>query len=333
MHGGRLRDASAHYGIAVADWLDLSTGINPDGWPIPELPPSAWSCLPEDNDELLDAARRYYRTDTLLPVAGSQAAIQALARLHKPCDAHVIYPSYSEHAHAWRGAGHRVVQVTSEKLESSAKTAAVLIVVNPNNPTGERFPLQRLVGCAERLAARQAWLIVDEAFIDATPEQSLVPLGPRPGLIVLRSLGKFFGLAGARVGFVCAPDEVLERIRRYLGPWGVATPSRLVATHALADSAWQQQNRERLSLAGQRLSEILRRHRLLPRGDCCLFQWVPHASAHAIHEKLARAGILTRLFDDPPSLRFGLPRTETDWQRLERSLADVASHLPSTVSA
>lgn len=322
-HGGRLRQAARRYGIPLADWLDLSTGINPLGWPVPAPPPAAWTRLPEDQDGLEAAARTYYRTQQLLVVAGSQAAIQALPRLRGHARVSVLDPGYFEHAQAWRHAGHQVTPVTAERLDDAAPTSDVLLLIHPNNPTGARFPLDRLLAWQARLAARDGWLVVDEAFMDVTPETSLARFCPRPGLIVLRSLGKFFGLAGARVGFVLAQPELLERLDALLGPWAVSSPARWVAARALADHAWQHSNRRRLVAAGQRLGAVLTRHGLPPDGGCGLFQWVRAPDAARLQDRLARRGVLTRLFTAPPSLRFGLPGTEAEWERLDATLAGV----------
>ena len=156
--------------------------------------------------------------------------------------------------------------------------------------------------------------------MDATPEHSLASACPRPGLIVLRSLGKFFGLAGARVGFVLAEQNILQPLAELLGPWPIAAPSRYVATKALRDTDWQHATREALPRDAQRLTELLRAQGLQPTGENSLFQWVCRADAANIHEQLARQGILTRLFDAPHSLRFGLPRDEAQWARLAEAL-------------
>ena len=320
-HGGRLRAAAARYGIALDQWLDLSTGINPNGWPVPAIPTASWARLPEDDDGLEQAAQSYYETEHVLPVAGSQAAIQALPRLRPRSRVAVLDPGYAEHAYAWRRAGHEVTGVAAERLDEAMQDSDVLLLIHPNNPTGARFPVEQLLHWHARLAARGGWLVVDEAFMDVTPEHSLCHYSARPGLIVLRSLGKFFGLAGARVGFVLAEPAVLDAIEARLGPWAVSAPSRWVARAALADIAWQQSARPALLAAGARLAELLRSRGLAPTGGTALFQWVRTADAAAWHERLARQGILTRLFADPPSLRFGLPHHETDWARLATALA------------
>ena len=326
-HGGRLRQAAARYRVPLADWLDLSTGINPQGWALSwsgATEPGLWSRLPEDDDGLEQAAASYYGTKHLLPVAGSQAAIQALPRLRAPGRVGVIAPGYGEHARAWALAGHRVTPLAVETIESALPSLDVLVLIHPNNPTGARFLRADLLRWHDLLAERGGWLLVDEAFMDTTPGKSLAAVCPRPGLILLRSLGKFFGLAGARVGFVLADAAVTQPLAALLGPWTIAAPSRWIAAQALADTPWQLAAQARLIAAGARLADLLRAHGLPPQGGCALFQWVPTDRAIEIHESLARVGILTRLFDNPPAVRFGLPGPETEWARLEEALNAMA---------
>lgn len=324
-HGGRLRQAARRYDIALADWLDLSTGINPNGWPVPVVPAQSWLRLPEDDDGLQPAAEQYYGASSLLAVAGSQAAIQILPRLRSPGTVAVIAPGYAEHAHAWRQSGHRVLPVAPENVDDVIPQTNVLVLVHPNNPTGTWFGTEQLLDWHAQLATRNDWLIVDEAFVDATPERSLAPFTPRAGLIVLRSLGKFFGLAGARMGFVLAERNLLDPMHSLLGPWSVSGPTRWVAARALADRGWQQTARQRLTHASERLAKLLARHRLAPSGGCALFQWVRTGDALPLHERLARRGVLVRLLAEPPSLRFGLPANEADWARLDTALREATT--------
>ena len=322
-HGGRIRAAAQRYGIPENDWLDLSTGINPNGWPVPDVPQEIWQRLPQDDDELTAAAQRYYGTTALLAVAGSQAAIQALPRLRAPCRMAVVTPSYAEHAHAWRQHGHQVTPMSAAEILRSGDDLQVVLIVNPNNPSGKLFTRDELLHLHEKLAARGGWLIVDEAFMDAAPEHSLASLSPRAGLIVLRSVGKFFGLAGARAGFVLAEQTLLNSLAALQGPWPIAAPSRYVTTLALRDFTWQQTTRHALALAAQRLADLLTQHGLMPDGGCGLFQWVRSDDALSVHEQLAQRGILTRLFDVPHSVRFGLPRDEAEWAQLAAALSEV----------
>ena len=328
-HGGRLREAAMRYDIPLADWLDLSTGINPNGWPVPEVPPSCWSRLPEDDDGLERAARNYYDAEHVLPVAGSQAAIQALPRLPSHSRVSVLALGYAEHACAWQRAGHTVTPVSAGQVDEAVAQADVLLLIHPNNPTGACFPVEQLLDWHARLAARGGWLVVDEAFMDVTPEHSLCRHIAREGLIVLRSLGKFFGLAGARVGFVCAQASLLAHLHGVLGPWSVSAPARWVATSALTDRAWQDAARKRLGTDGARLQALLAQHGLSPDGGCALFQWVRTPGAQDLHEALARQGILTRLFIESSSLRFGLPGDEIAWARLDAALSGVTVQHPA----
>ena len=317
-HGGLLRRASARYGISLERWLDLSTGINPRSWTGEPPPREAWRRLPEDEDELAQAAREYYGAPDVLPTAGSQAAILNLPRLRPPCRVGVLTPGYAEHTAGWRAAGHTVVPVAP--AECAAAALDVLVLINPNNPTGHRFTRAELLGWHRQLGARGGWLVIDEAFADSDPKDSLAAETQREGLVVLKSLGKFFGLAGARVGFVLAAEALRRRLAQQLGPWTVAGPSRAVAIQALRDRPWQAETRRRLRAAAERLAALLHGCALEPAGGCDLFQWVPTPHAPLIHEHLARNGILCRLFESPAALRFGLPGTEEDWERLQTAL-------------
>ncbi len=337
VHGGGLRAVAAHYQIPWSDWLDLSTGINPLGWPIPRLPPSVWQRLPENDDGLLAAAADYYGTGALLPVAGTQAALQVLPQLRHAGNVVIAAPTYAEHARAWQGVGHEVrllpwSVLTGPPTESTRLVldqADVFIVVHPNNPTGDVVDTDRLLAIHARLSRRGGWLIVDEAFMDATPGQSLVVRAPPAGLIILRSLGKFFGLAGLRVGFVMAEPGLLQTLDHRLGPWAVNGPGRYLATRALRDARWIDTMRLHLPLASARLAALLKRHGLSPSGGNPLFQWVKTTSAPALQQALAQQAIWVRRFDDPQSLRFGLPGTEADWLRLDNALAQICSETNS----
>jgi cobalamin biosynthetic protein CobC len=320
-HGGRLRAAARRYGISLDDWVDLSTGINPQPYPVPPVPPDAWHRLPEDDDGLLDTAAAYYGTTELLPVAGSQAAIQALPALIPGERVTLLAATYAEHPHAWRT--RRLRRCAADEVDAALADTDVLVLANPNNPTGERFDAARLLDWHARLAARGGWLIVDEAFIDVDPADSLAACAGRPHLVVLRSLGKFFGLAGARVGFVLAESTLRARLAAHLGPWTLSGPARHAARAALADRTWQQVTRRTLPTAGERLAALLRRHQPGTTQGTALFQWLRHPQAAALHDALARRAILVRLFDAPAALRFGLPADEAQWQRLAAALREL----------
>lgn len=314
-HGGRIGEAARRYGIPRAEWLDLSTGIAPWPYPVSMPPPEVWQRLPEEADGLEAAALAYYGTDRLLMLPGSQSAIQWLPRLFPAGRVAMPAPLYNEHPAAWQAAGHSVV--------GWGETADYAVLCNPNNPTGEKHARNALIERARGLRL----LVVDEAFIDAEPEESLAAIAGDAGaknIVVLRSLGKFFGLAGARVGCAIGSPELLGRLAECIGPWAISHPARWAARQALADRAWQAAQRERLHAASQRLAELLRATGLGEPSGCTLFQYVVTPHAVALHEGLACRGILARRFDAPPALRFGLPGDETEWQRLTKALREIA---------
>ena len=319
-HGGRLRKAALQYGIAQEDWLDLSSGLAPWPWPIPPIPLRAWARLPETDDGLEQAACDYYGAAQVLPVPGSQAAIQLLPRLRRAGKVGVLSPCYAEHAEAWRRAGYIVREVLEQEVDFFLDSLDVLVVVNPNNPTGLSLTPQRLLDWHARLAQRGGWLVVDEAFMDNTPHLSLASQANQVGLIVLRSFGKFFGLAGVRLGFVLAERKLLKLLAEQVGPWAVSGPTRELGQVCLRDSAGHTYQRQRCEDASQRLFRLLEQYGLRPQGGCALFQWLITDRAEQLHEFMAQRGILLRLFVHDSSLRFGLPGTDADWLRLEHAL-------------
>jgi len=318
-HGGRLRKAALEYGIAEADWLDLSSGLAPWPFPVPDIPSRAWARLPETDDGLEQAACEYYGAGQVLPVAGSQMAIQLLPRLRRVGKVGVLSPCYAEHAEAWRRNGYIVREVLEEEVDFFLDSLDVLVVVNPNNPTGLSLTPSRLLGWHSRLAQRGGWLVVDEAFMDNTPQLSLAPCAHQVGLIVLRSFGKFFGLAGVRLGFVLAERKLLKLLAEQIGPWAVSGPTRVVGQVCLQDTEGQARQRALTEQASERLALLLEAHGFKPQGGCALFQWLMTDRAEALHEFMARRGILLRLFTHNSSLRFGLPGEEADWVRLDQA--------------
>lgn len=321
-HGGRLQRAVREYGIAREQWLDLSSGIAPWPFAIPAIAQAAWARLPESEDGLEQAARHYYGATQLLPVAGSQAAIQALPHLRAAGRVGVLTPCYAEHPYAWQRAGHQLIELAEDDVEQVLDSLDVLVVVNPNNPSGRLFMREQLLAWHARLARRGAWLVIDEAFIDTSPAQSVVDCAERPGLIVLRSFGKFFGLAGVRLGFAMAEPSLLARLAELLGPWTVPGPTRVLGQACLNDSAAQLAQTVRCAQASQRLATVLGDAGLSATGGCELFQYLRFEQARHLHAFLARRGILVRLFEHPAALRFGLPACAAEEQRLAQALAD-----------
>lgn len=324
-HGGNLREAALQYEIPLADWLDLSTGINPQHYPIAPIHPAAWQRLPEDNDGLVEAACSYYGCQSALPTAGSQAVIQVLPCLRLPLTVAMPRVMYQEHAYAWQQNGHHVIHFEGEPDTTLLATVDVLLICNPNNPTGQRFSKDRLLSWYQAFSARNGWLVVDEAFMDVTPEDSLANMSHLENLFVLRSLGKFFGLAGARVGFVLGHAKWLAKVQEALGPWSLTGPSRIMAKKALSDVQWQVATQRKLIEQSERLKQLLESVQLNPVQGTALFQYVETTDAVILHQRLAKLGIWVRLFESPTlALRFGLPAANA-WNRLASALKQVVN--------
>lgn len=328
-HGGNLDDARARYGTPEAGWLDLSTGINPHPYPLPELPRSLWTALPQAAGEaaLTRAAAHAYAAPspaTVVPAPGTQALIQVLPRVLGHDRAAVVGPTYGEYAPAWRAAGAEVREVGDaadglSALEGASRPA--LVLCNPNNPDGRTWPPEALVELAGQLARAGGTLVVDEAFADVRPEVSVAPAADRPGLVVLRSFGKFFGLAGLRLGFAVCNSSHAASIGRALGPWSVPGPALEVGRAALADAAWQTAMRARLAADAERLGALLTAAGLDTLGGTALYQLAAHPDAAGWHDRLARQGIWVRAFQRQPTwLRFGLPGAEAGWRALAAAL-------------
>jgi cobalamin biosynthetic protein CobC len=320
-HGGNLCDAVIRFRRPFEDWLDLSTGINPQPYPVPVLAANAWHRLPEADPALAMAAQNYYNAPRMLQVAGTQAAIQALPRLRSPSRVVVAAPAYAEHAHHWALAGHAMREVSYQDLGNAVAGCDVMVICNPNNPTGATISPELLLSWSDRLMSRGGWLVVDEAFADTTPMMSVAAQSHCPGLIVLRSVGKFFGLAGLRLGFVAAHRQLLAELADALGPWTVSGPAQEIGYAALTDRQWQESTRVQLLQSGNRLHALLADHGI-HAGGSALYQWWAEPKATAFWRHMAQHGIWVRLFTRGAcGIRLGLPPDETGWQRLQLALA------------
>jgi cobalamin biosynthetic protein CobC len=232
-------------------------------------------------------------------------------------------PTYSEHAIAWSRTD-RIVSPQAGWLELAR--ADVAVVVNPNNPDGRLIERPQIAALADDLAKRRGVLIVDEAFCDITPEASAVPLAARDNLIVLRSFGKFFGLAGLRLGFCIGAPAFAGRLADALGPWAVSGPALEIGARALTDAAWIGQTRARLAAQRARLQGVLAGAGLRIVGGTDLFCLIDSPSAGVLHRHLGAAGILVRRFADQPRwLRFGLPGDDAGLARLAAALSGYAA--------
>ncbi|MCC1493285.1 threonine-phosphate decarboxylase CobD [Cognatishimia sp. F0-27] len=314
-HGGNLDEAMQRYGGTAADWLDLSTGINPQPYPVPEIPQSAWADLPTRTAMagLIDAARRAYRTKAaIVATHGAQGAIQMVPFLRPATGrAVVLGPTYNEHAACLRMAGWPVDEVAQPDACAGAEIA---VIVTPNNPDGRLYTADAL----RRLAATVGLLVVDESFMDPTEPHSLAPLlgDALPNVVVLRSFGKFYGLAGVRLGFALARPALADRLAGLAGPWPVSGPAIAIAQHALADGDWQRATIARLERDSARLDALAEACGWRLVGGTTLFRTYDTPDAAAAQDALAHGRVWSRIFPYSTSwIRLGMPPSDR-WPQL-----------------
>ncbi|MGI2034734.1 threonine-phosphate decarboxylase CobD [Rhizobium panacihumi] len=331
-HGGNLAGASARFPNAPKPWIDLSTGINPHAYPHSDIASTAFSRLPEPSalQELKAGAAAVYGAPSAQNVAaapGTQILLPLLVEaafggsMPPGAKAAILSPTYAEHARMARLAGF---DLTETRNFENLFAADLALVVNPNNPDGRLIERHDLLRLAAHMAAKGGLVVVDEAFMDVMPAGHSVAGDIGPGLAVLRSFGKFYGLAGLRLGFALASLEDARRIEARLGPWAISGPALTVATRALADSNWQNTMRQTLQAEAARLNDMLTEAGLDVVGGTTLFRLVRHHQAAILFEQLGEAGILVRPFTERPhDMRFGLPCGE-GWERLQKLLVSKA---------
>ena len=317
-HGGDMDRAMARFGGAEGDWIDLSTGINRQPYPLPPLAPPLWQDLPRAADlaRLTASAARLYGVapDHVLPLSGAQAAIQLYPRLGQPGRARVLGPTYNEHAGALVSQGWQVETVLDPAQLVGADLA---VVVNPNNPDGRCWRPEDL----RALAMSVGRLIVDESFADAVPQVSVSADAGQGGLIILRSFGKFWGLAGLRLGFLLGSPDDVAQMSGLAGPWSVSGPACAIGALALADKDWQTATIARLTDETARLDALAARAGWPLVGGAHLFRTYVTPNAGAAQTHLAKARIWSRIFPYSPTwIRLGLPGTKSEWARLEAAL-------------
>jgi cobalamin biosynthetic protein CobC len=310
-HGGGIDAAVVRYGGARADWLDLSTGINRVPYPLPDFSAADWTDLPDRAafDRLDAAARRFWAVPEgaeVLPAPGASALIARLPALAAHGTVRIDSRTYNEHEAAYREAGWTVLH---------EGTAPVRTVVHPNNPDGTLWDGRDAPDGTGTL------LVIDESFCDATPDASLIARAAEPGVIVLKSFGKFWGLAGLRLGFAIGHPDTLAPLARLTGPWAVSGPALRVGALALSDAPWADATRKRLAMDAARADALMAAAGASVAGGTFLFRLYEVDDARAWQDRLARHRILTRIFPYSGSwLRLGLPGSDGEWQRLAAAL-------------
>lgn len=322
-HGGNLSAAAKAFNIPESDWLDLSTGISPWTYPTPNIPDAIWRTLPYQDDELLLAAAQYYGTpiDHITPVSGSQDAIRRIPKLLDKSHIAIPFLGYKEHQLSWELAGHTVHLYHSfEELCSLLQHDAIdhCVLINPNNPSAEYWNIPQMEMVYQSISTR-GYLFVDEAFMDVDEAHSIAMshLSSKPQLIVLRSVGKFFGLAGLRLGFVLGSGNLVNHLRQDIMPWGVNHLAMFVGKHALNDTKWHQQQKQRIRHQEAKVFSLLKQTFDNTKGIDRMVSAGLFTTLFGHKDKLssllscaAKQGILLRydeLSNQHAWLRFGLP--------------------------
>ncbi len=312
-HGGAIDAAITQFGGEREEWLDLSTGINPHRYPLPDFTTSDWANLPDQGamDRLLSAARAFWsvpKDAEIIAAPGASALIARLPYLRQPAEIQISRATYNEHRAAFENAAWRTVSTS----------APCRVIVHPNNPDGQLW---------RNPAAPKAHdlLVIDESFCDTSPAQTLIRMAPKPGVILLKSFGKFWGLAGGRLGFAIGAPDTLSRLSDLLGPWPVSGPVLRLGALALADFDWAKTMRKRLSKEAARLDTLLARYGAKLVGGTSLFRLFSVTDAHQFHHDLAQNRILCRIFPYSKTwVRLGIPACEADWQHLEKTLEKMS---------
>ncbi|UWR03860.1 threonine-phosphate decarboxylase CobD [Ruegeria conchae] len=306
-HGGGLDGAMARFGGVRTDWIDLSTGINPHTYLVSGLQPSDWMELPDHGafERLSDAARVFWNVPDgaeILPSPGASAVIARLPALAQAGRVQITMPTYNEHAAAFTAQGWTVHETGP---------AEARVIVHPNNPDGRIW---------QETDVDALLTVIDESFCDVTPDASLIHLAERPGIVVLKSFGKFWGLAGLRLGFAIGHPDLIARLNDLTGPWAVSGPALRIGTQALRDVKWADETCKRLANDATRLDQLVTAQSARLIGGTSLFRLYDVDDATAWQDRLARAHIWSRIFPYSRTyLRLGLPPAD-GWARLEAAL-------------
>jgi len=318
LHGGNVTLAAKEFGLPEDQWIDVSTGINRTSYPNTQLGAQIFQALPKISgmDRLLTAAKRFYEVNNSQVMAGpgTQSILQNLPLLFPKREIFIVTPTYSEHQYTWEQAGNKVLPVNTL---NAIPHDVVGVVVNPNNPNGQKYQVEDLLNLSENLEL----LVIDEAFCDYSPDLSVIPHLAKHKILVLRSLGKFFGLAGLRLGFAVGMAEITQHLQTRLGPWAVSSPAIEIGIRALSDTSWVSEMRKILKSQSLRLNNILKKQNLFILGGTALFTLIKTDHASEIFSALATEGILVRQFVNYKTwLRIGLPGAENEWKKLEYTL-------------
>ncbi|SNZ12593.1 L-threonine O-3-phosphate decarboxylase [Natronoarchaeum philippinense] len=253
-----------HGGESDTDVLDFSANVNtrtPDG--VGGVYGAALERsrrYPDDGyPEFRAAAAEYVGCvpDQIVPTPGGLAAIRFAIEcaLTPGDDALVPAPSFGEYAREVRLQGAAPEFVAHDRLlDADPEAYDLVIVCNPNNPTGDAYDPDALSAFADDCAATGTTLLVDEAFLGFTDRPSLAG---HEGAVVARSLTKLFGLPGLRAGFAVATGDRFDNLATARRAWNLGTPAAAVGAHCLRDESFVAETRGRIASERDRLRAAL----------------------------------------------------------------------------
>jgi threonine-phosphate decarboxylase len=260
LHGGQLRQIAARFGIPVADLLDFSANVNPDG-----PPASAVIALQQTIDEpailmnypdleemaLRESLARYagIRPENVAVANGFVPLLDAALRMLPIRTCLVPVPAFVEYRRTLERSRvelipHYLTAESDFRLDLARlfdRSCDAILLANPQNPSGVLSSRDSLLRIVEWAAELKVHVLLDEAFIDFCPEASLANVADRfPNLIVFRSVTKFFGMAGLRVAYAVAGAERSKQIQEMVAPWSITSLASLAARVAVQDEAYVQ---------------------------------------------------------------------------------------------
>ena len=305
-HGGDLDKAINKYGGKKEQWIDLSTGINPNSYPHSDINIKEFRNLPSKTDilKLNEIAKISFQTNaSVSSLMGAQAAINILPVLFPIGNITILEPTYNEYNKVFSDFSRNIITV---RTLHELKNSQIAILCNPNNPDGRLYSNEDLIELSKNVQV----LIVDESFIDQYPENSLSTKinNQTNNIIILRSFGKFFGLAGLRLGFTITGKKLDKKIKDLIGPWPISSITSIIASKALCDNVWKENTIKYLQENSRLIDSLTSKLKWEIVGGTNLFRLYKTPNASIAQDKLAKLKVWTRRFSYSPYwIRLGIP--------------------------
>ena len=315
-HGGDIDLAIKKYGGEREDWIDLSTGINGTSYPWQQSIKFELRNLPSNKllvnlERAASAAYKVAENTETAAVSGAQQIISLLPICLKSYNSVAILgPTYNEYEKAFKSSGIKAQTVSEVSKLSSSDIA---IIVNPNNPTGKVIAEEIL----DDLSKKVRILIIDESFKTFSSRR----IQKFENVIQINSLGKFFGLAGVRLGFVSGPSDFIKSVRRMLGPWPISSIAAEIGTIALNDNTWISEMEKILLEGSNVLHKACSTKNWKLVGKTNLFHTYATSSSLEVEKQFAAHYIWIRTFDYSETwVRLGIPTSKYEWTRVRQAL-------------